>query len=61
MQDIVLRETRNGELMLSAVVDGVEKRALVTRKSADYLGILQIGGIHLSESELISYAIAYLL
>ena len=61
MQDIVLRETRNGELMLSAVVDGVEKRALVTRKSADYLGILQKGGIHLSESELISYAIAYLL
>lgn len=58
LQDVSLRETRDGELMLTAVVGGEEKRHLIAKKSMVFQEIQQNGWIHLSEKELLKYALA---
>ena len=61
VQDVVLRETHNGELLLSAIVDNAEKRYLYSKKSKAYQEIKQAGWIHICESELIKYVLQYLI
>ena len=56
LNDISIRETRNGELMLTAIVEGKEKRHLFDKKSKELQEIRQIGWIHLSKEDLVKYA-----
>jgi hypothetical protein len=55
LQDISLHETRNGELMLTAIIDGKEKRHLLDKKSKTFQDIQQKGWIHLSQGDLLKY------
>ena len=55
LQDISLHETRNGELMMTAIVDGKEKRHLLDKKSKTFQEIQQTGWIHLSKDDLLKY------
>ena len=55
LQDISLHETRNGELMLTAIIDGKGKRHLLDKKSKTFQDIQQKGWIHLSQGDLLKY------
>lgn len=54
IRDIALRETRNGDLMLSAMVEQEEKRWPIDKKSAEFKEIAQKGWIHIKEEDLIN-------
>ena len=53
IRDIVLRETRNGDLILSAFSEQEEKRWLINKKSSTFKDIKEKGWIHVEEKELI--------
>ena len=60
IRDIVLRETRNGDLILSAWVEQDERRWLINKKSSTFHEIIQKGWIHVEEKELIHLVETYL-
>ena len=60
IRDIVLRETRNGDLILSAFSEQEEKRWLINKKSSTFKDIKEKGWIHVEEKELIHLVETYL-
>jgi hypothetical protein len=60
IRDIALRETRNGDLILSACSEQEEKRWLINKKSSTFKDIKEKGWIHIEEKELIHLVETYL-
>jgi serine/threonine-protein kinase HipA len=60
IRDIILRETRNGDLILSAFSEQEEKRWIINKKSSTFKDIKEKGWIHIEEKELIHLVETYI-